>query len=90
MQQLHKLFLQQLIKDTSIKDVELISVLLLGEIEEIFSEQNCKRVKHRVIFSGPYSRAALNKGLATYQVMHLSHIPYQIKNYLKPNVVFVR
>ena len=81
--------LQQLIKDTSIKDVELISVLLLGDIEEIFSEKNCKRVKHRVIFSGPYSRVALNKGLATYQVMHLSHIPYQIKNYLKPNVVFV-
>lgn len=81
--------LKQLIKDTSIKDVELISVLLLGDIEEIFSEQNCKRVKHRVIFSGPYSRVALNKGLATYQVMHLSHIPYQIKNYLKPNVVFV-
>ncbi len=82
--------LKQLIKDTSIKDVELISILLLGEIEELFSEQTCKRIKHRIIFSGPYSRNALNKGWATYQVMHLSHVPYQIKNCLYPNVVLVQ
>lgn len=82
--------LKQLIQDSSIKEVELISILLLGEIEELFSEQNCKRIKHRVIFSGPHSRKALNKGWATYQVMHLSHIPYQIKNYLKPSAVFVQ
>ena len=82
--------LQQLITDKSIQEVELISVLLLGDVGEIFNEQNCKRIKHRVIFSGPHSRMALNKGWATYQVMHLSHIPYQIKNFLKPNVVFVQ
>jgi len=81
--------LKQLIKDSLIKEVELISVLLLGEIEELFTEQNCQRIKHRVIFSGPYSRNALNKGFATYQVMHLSNIPHQVKNYLKPNAVFV-
>lgn len=81
--------LKQLIKDSSIKDVELISVLLLGEIEELFTKQTCQRIKHRIIFSGPHSRNALNKGLATYQVMHLSNIPHQVKNYLKPNVVFI-
>lgn len=81
--------LKQLIKDSSIKDVELISVLLLGEIKDLFTEQTCQRIKHRVIFSGPHSRSALNKGLATYQVMHLSNIPHQVKNYLKPNVVFI-
>jgi acyl-CoA hydrolase len=82
--------LQQIIKDTSIKDVELISILLLGDIADLFSEPTCKRIKHRIIFSGPHSRFALNKGLATYQVMHLSHVPYQVKNYLKPNVVLVQ
>ena len=81
--------LKQLINDTSIKDVELISVLLLGEIKELFTEKTCRRIKHRIIFSGPHSRNALNKGLATYQVMHLSNIPHQVRNYLKPNVVFV-
>ncbi|NQU53151.1 MAG: acetyl-CoA hydrolase/transferase family protein [Bacteroidetes bacterium] len=81
--------LKQLIKDSSIKDVELISVLLLGELKELFNKQTCLRIKHRIIFSGPHSRNALNKGLATYQVMHLSNIPHQVKNYLKPNVVFI-
>lgn len=84
-----QILLKQLIKDSSIKEVELISVLLLGEIEELFSKQNCQRIKHRVIFSGPHSRDALNKGWATYQVMHLSNIPHQVKNYLKPHVVFI-
>ncbi|MBN2635820.1 MAG: acetyl-CoA hydrolase/transferase family protein [Prolixibacteraceae bacterium] len=82
--------LKQLINDKSISNVELISILLLGDIEEIFSKEACQRIKHRVIFSGPYSRKALNEGLATYQVMHLSNIPFQVKNYLKPNVVFVQ
>lgn len=81
--------LKQIIRDDSIQGIELISVLLLGEIEELFSEEVCKRVTHRVIFSGPYSRNALNKGMATYQVMHLSDIPHQVKEYLRPNVVFI-
>ena len=81
--------LKQLIVDSSIKDVELISVLLLGEIKELFSKETCQRIKHRIIFSGPHSRNALNKGLATYQVMHLSNISRQVKDYLKPNVVFI-
>lgn len=84
-----QVLLNQLIKDTSIVDVELISILLLGDIDELFEASTCKRIKHRVIFSGPYSRNALNKGLATYQVMHLSNVPYQVRNYLKPNVVFL-
>jgi acyl-CoA hydrolase len=81
--------LQQIIKDESIKDIELISVLLLGNIHELFSDEVCKRVTHRVIFSGPFSRNALNRGMATYQVMHLSDIPHQVKDYLKPDVAFI-
>ncbi|MEZ5105198.1 MAG: acetyl-CoA hydrolase/transferase C-terminal domain-containing protein [Draconibacterium sp.] len=82
--------LNQLTKDKSIKDVELISILLLGDIQELFSKESCQRIKHRVIFSGPYSRKALNEGMATYQVMHLSNVPFQVKNFLKPNVVFLQ
>lgn len=82
--------LKQLVNDKSIRDVELISILLLGNIEDLFSKESCQRIKHRVIFSGPYSRKALNEGMATYQVMHLSNVPFQVKNFLKPTVVFVQ
>ena len=81
--------LKQLVVDKSIKDIELISILLLGDIQDLFIKESCQRIKHRVIFSGPYSRKALNEGMATYQVMHLSNVPFQVKNYLKPNIVFV-
>jgi 4-hydroxybutyrate CoA-transferase len=84
-----QVLLRQLINDTSIKDIEIISVLLLGDIKDLFSEEVCRRITHRVIFSGPYSRLALNQGMATYQVMHLSDIPHQVKDYLKPNIVFL-
>lgn len=84
-----QVLLTQLVKDTSIKNIELISVLLLGNISELFSEEVCKRVAHRIIFSGPHSRKALNRGKATYQVMHLSDIPHQVNDYLKPNIVFL-
>jgi len=85
-----QVILKQLIKDNSIKDVDLISVLLLGDVEELFSSEVCKRITHRVIFSGPFSRQALNNGMATYQLMHLSDIPRQVQEYLKPNVVFLQ
>jgi len=81
--------LHQLAKDDSIKDVSLLSVLLLGELKDLFSEEVCKRVEHRVIFNGPSSRNAVNTGKASYQLLHLSDIPRQVRNYLKPNVVFL-
>ena len=81
-----QLLLKQLVKDPYIYDVDLLSVLLLGDIQEVFSEMACQKINHRIIFSGPYSREALNKGLASYQLMHLSDIPKQVKNYIKPNV----
>ncbi|PIE02284.1 MAG: acetyl-CoA hydrolase [Acidobacteria bacterium] len=81
--------IQQLIDDNSISGIEVLSVLLLGEISGLFSESTCKRITHRVIFSGPHSRAALNSGLAKYQLMHLSDIPRQVKKHLNPNAVFL-
>jgi len=82
-----QMLLQQLARDTSIRDVELLSVLLLGGVKELFAPEVCRRIKHRIIFSGPYSRESLNIGLATYQMIHLSDIPNQVLKYLKPNIV---
>ncbi|GAB4320762.1 MAG: acetyl-CoA hydrolase/transferase C-terminal domain-containing protein [Bacteroidales bacterium] len=81
-----RVLLQQLARDPYIYDVDLLSVLLLGEVEELFSDVACQKIRHRIIFSGPYSRDPLNKGRATYQLMHLSDIPNQVLNYLKPNI----
>lgn len=82
-----QVLLRALARDPYLYDIELLSVLLLGEIEEMFTDTACQKIKHRIIFSGPHSREPLNKGLATYQLMHLSDIPKQVKNYIKPNVV---
>lgn len=81
-----QIMLRQLARDPNIYDVELLSVLLLGELGELFTDVACQKIKHRIIFSGPHSREALNKGRATYQLMHLSDIPRQVRNYIKPNV----
>ncbi len=81
-----QVLLRRLAKDPYIYNVDMLSVLLLGEVEELFTEEVCQRINHRVIFSGPHSRKPLNKGWASYQLMHLSDIPNQVKRYLKPNI----
>jgi 4-hydroxybutyrate CoA-transferase len=81
-----QVLLKQLARDPYIYNVDLLSVLLLGDIAELFAPEVCQRIKHRIIFSGPHSRDQLNKGLATYQLMHLSDIPNQVQRYLKPNI----
>jgi len=84
-----QVLLKQIIKDESIKNIEILSILLLGDIKEVFSKEVCSRITHRIIFSGEYSRKALNEGYASYQLMHLSDIPNQIKNYLQPDIVLL-
>lgn len=81
-----QVLLRQLANDPYIYNVDLLSVLLLGDISELFKPEVCQRIKHRIIFSGPHSREQLNKGMATYQLMHLSDIPNQVQRYLKPNI----
>lgn len=78
--------IKQLAGDPYIYNIELLSLLMLGDIRELFTFETCQRIKHRIIFSGPYSREALNKGWATYQLMHLSDIPNQVMRYLKPDI----
>ncbi|MFC1505378.1 acetyl-CoA hydrolase/transferase family protein [Thermodesulfobacteriota bacterium] len=84
-----QVLLKQLARDPAIHDVELLSVLLLGEIEALFSEECCRRIVHRVIFNGHLSRKAVNKGWAEYQLMHLSDIPAQLKNHVRPSIAMV-
>lgn len=84
-----QVLLRRLAEDESIRDVELLSILLLGEIEELFDDEVCERVTHRIIFNGPYSRQAMNTGKATYQLVHLSDIPHQLTEFIKPDVVFM-
>ena len=84
-----QVLLRQIAEDKQIKDVELLGILLLGEIDSLFSPECCTRVSHRVIFNGPHSRAAVNTGLAMYQVIHLSDVPWQLRKYLKPNVALI-
>ena len=59
------------------------------DLEALFSDAACERIEHRVIFNGPRSRKAVNTGLASYQLLHLSDIPHQVRHYIKPNVVFL-
>ncbi len=84
-----KLLLKQLASDQTIRDVELLSILLLGEIETLFDDVTCRRINHRIIFNGPHSRSAMNKGAVNYQLIHLSDVPHQVTGYLKPNVVLM-
>jgi len=84
-----QVILRHLAEDESIKGVSLLSVLLLGNVGKLFSAETCKRVTHRVIFNGPHSRVAMNTGGASYQLIHLSDIANQMKEYVKPNVVFL-
>lgn len=84
-----QVLLQQLSLDESIRDVELFGVLLLGEIDALFSKECCNRVTHRVIFNSKHSRDAVNNELAMYQLIHLSDIPKQLRRYIMPNVAFI-
>jgi 4-hydroxybutyrate CoA-transferase len=84
-----KVLLQQLAKDPYIYNVQMLSVLLLGDVARLFDREVCKRITHRVIFNGPHSREAMNTGDASYQLIHLSDIGHQMREFVKPNVVLL-
>ena len=84
-----QVLLRQMARDDAIKNVDLMGVLFLGDVAELFSEPCCRRVTHRVIFNGPHTREAVNRGWAKYQLMHLGDIPRQLRHYLKPEVVLL-
>jgi len=84
-----QVMLRQLAADTAVRDIELMGVLFLGDLNGLFSEDTCRRITHRIIFNGHASREAANKGWAKYQLMHLGDIPMQVREYLKPNVAMI-
>ncbi|MCF8367069.1 MAG: hypothetical protein K9H16_14865 [Bacteroidales bacterium] len=84
-----QVILRQLADDETITDIQVLSVLLLGNIGKLFAPEVTQRITHRVIFNGPHSREAMNTGGASYQLIHLSDIGRQMRNYVKPNVVFL-
>nr|MDJ0668670.1 acetyl-CoA hydrolase/transferase C-terminal domain-containing protein [Desulfobacterales bacterium] len=80
---------RQLAADDHIRDVELMGVLFLGEVEALFSENCCRRITHRVIFNSHLTREAVNNGWAKYQLMHLGDIPAQVRDHLRPDVALI-
>ena len=80
---------RQLAADTTIRDVELMGVLFLGELADLFSQTTCDRITHRIIFNSHLTREAANRGWAKYQLMHLGDIPMQVREYFKPNVAMI-
>lgn len=84
-----QVLLNQIVRDTTIRDVEMLGVLLLGEIDGLFSRETCNRITHRVIFNSHHSRQAVNRGWAQYQMMHLSDIPRQLTESIRPDVVLL-
>jgi len=84
-----QVLLRQLARDPAIRGVELIGVLFLGELEDLFAEYSCGRITHRVIFNSHHTREAVNKGWAKYQLMHLGDIPRQVRHCLRPNVAMI-
>ncbi|MEZ5357774.1 MAG: acetyl-CoA hydrolase/transferase C-terminal domain-containing protein [Candidatus Zixiibacteriota bacterium] len=85
-----QVLLGQLARDLSITDVSLYSVLLLGDhINELFTQERCQGLTHRVIFNSQLTKNAVNNGWAKYHPMHLSEIPRHVLNYIKPDVVLL-
>jgi len=72
--------------DENIQEVEVMGLLLLGDIDSLFSEVTCRQIAHRLIFNGPALREAINQGRAKYQLLHLSDISRQLRRYLIPDV----
>ncbi len=82
--------LQHLAVDMSIQDVDMYSVLLLGEgLESLFSQERCRTLTHRVIFNGKLSQNAVNQGWAKYHPLHLSEIPRYLLREGGPDVALI-
>ena len=80
---------RQLAADPAIRDIEMMGVLYLGEVADLFEKETCERITHRVIFNSHLTRQAVNQGWAKYQLMHMGDIPMQLRAYLKPNVAML-
>jgi len=83
-----QVLLRQLAQATEIRDVDLYSVLPLGDdLEDLFSEDRCRSLTHRVIFNSHLTREAVNRGRAKYLPWHLSEISRHLSRPGGPSVV---
>jgi len=85
-----QVLLGQLAGDLSITGVDMYGVLILGiNLSELFSEQRCRGLTHRVIFNSVLTREAVNNGWAYYQPMHLQQIPSLLRSRIQPSAVLL-
>ncbi len=84
-----QVLLCQLAVADNIGDIKLMGVLFLGEVEDLFTQECCRRITHRIIFNSHLTREAVNQGWAKYQLMHLGDIPAQVRDHLRPNVALI-
>ena len=80
---------RRMAEDPAIRDVELMGVLFLGDVAELFSRSTCRRINHRIIFNSHHTREPANRGWAKYQLMHLGDIPMQVRDYFRPDVAMI-
>ncbi len=78
-----------IIRDPALRGITMISCLPMGDVAELFSPEVCARVDHRVTFNTALSREAQNSGRAKYQLMHLSDIPRQVREFLRPDAALI-
>lgn len=85
-----QVLLEQLGDDLTIKSVDIMAILPLGDrIKRLFSEERCRKLTHRVIFNSANTREAVNNGWAYYQPMHLSEVPKHVRQHRRPNVAMI-
>ena len=85
-----RVLLAQLAHDAAIRDVTLYSILLLGEgLEQLFSEDRCQELTHRIIFNSHLTREAANRGWAKYHPLHLSQVPRHMRRAGGPDIALI-
>jgi acyl-CoA hydrolase len=85
-----RILLERLAQDRTIKNIDMYSLLPLGSgFEELYSQERCQEITHRIIFNSHLTQEAVNNGWAKYHPMHLSEVPKYIKHWIMPDVVLV-
>lgn len=85
-----QVILEHLAADVSIRDIDVYSVLPLGDrIKGLYTEERCQALTHRVIFNSRLTKEAVNNGWAKYHPMHLREIPKVLLSVVKPDIAFV-
>ncbi len=88
-----QVLLKQIVKDKAISGADFYGVCFLGEdelLDSFFSEEMAERITFRIIFNSAATRKLVNTGRAKYHIWHLSEIPRQLREHVRPNVVLLQ